>query len=221
MSGCYYSFYALCWNPELDPLDGCMRSFLFASAVSVVCGVDVPDFVVGTYSYVFNNDLYALQLSVYSNSTADFDFIINNDCEKDVVYPKHWAMHGLKVDYNETEHELGFLESLDGYESIIDDIRTTFEKVGPLVTPIRVKVADDGSSIQANIIKVHCSVPKTSDPIDMAALQKQFSGESDATVPPIIAGESSAKSSSSMPSWTSVMVVTPLAAGMLDWLTFH
>ncbi len=198
-----------------------MRSLLLASVWCLSMASDVPPFLVGSYSYVFNNDLYALQLSVHANSTADFDFIINNDCESDVEYPRHWAMHGLKVQYNDTESELVFLESLDGYESIIDDLTKSFEKVGPLITPIRVKVADDGSSIQANIIKVNCLIPKVSTPLDMESLHENFIQAKSPTVDTVIAGDTGSANSAVCSSVWGAMLIAPLATGMMDWLGFH
>lgn len=205
--------------------EGEMRlSFLIPLSLAA----EIPPHLVGSYSYVFNSDLYALQVTVNSNSTANFDFIINNDCEKNVEYPKHWSFAGMPVEFNSTSNELVFLQNTTGYESQLEDIQRTFENVGPLVTPIRVQAAQDGSSIQASVIKLNCVARRTNEPLDMEALQSEYvkirSGTNqtneDVIQAPIQASAKSGWVVSAVSTELVVLITAPVAAGMMDWLTY-
>ena len=194
---------------------------------SVVLAVKaLPSELLGTYTYVCNGDLYALQLKLHANDTADFDFIINNDYKNMVKdYPKYWALRGMDVQYDPAAEVLSFINSEEALSNFpqIADIQATFAGLKPITTPIKVTVLRSGA-LAVDLMKIQTDVPKTYDSLSMQALFDELyrkrhalaDVEKNVKEPKDQVIVATADKKSAVVLW----IAAPLALGMLDWLVY-
>ena len=198
----------------------------FSSLVLVAQAL--PSELVGTYSYVFNGDLYALQLKLHANDTADFDFIINHDYKQMVQdYPKYWALRGMDVQYDEAAKELSFINTEEALSKFpqIADIQATFASLKPITTPITVALLPTGA-LGVELMKIRTELPKTFESLSMQTLYDEYYQkrhaladiEKDVNVQgrPKDQVIVAAAAKSAVALW----IAAPLALGMLDWLAY-
>lgn len=206
-----------------------MRVIVLPLLSALGIGSKIPLDLVGTYTYVSTSDMYMMQLRVYENATADFEFLINNGCNRDIEFPKLWALYGMDVVYSENDNELIFCPDAEKAEQQFPQLgamRKTFAPLGELVIPITVPIRRD-NTLSVKIIKLVSEVPKVPPhgALDMQSVLEELVMKKNAKnvgvqpsngFRPIAA---SSKSSSS-PVVLAAVILGPIASGMFDWLLY-
>ena len=217
---------------------------MFVLAVSsVVFGRRAKvDFDKGPSSGIYNdrgiNDIWVVQLILNeSTNTADFHFILNNECGKrGFEFPKLWKIDNMDYTYNSTSHGISFLNKPeDANRSAVVEINTFFSTFGKISPPINATLTKDGS-IKADVIRLAADMKSTNGPIDMDALYTELYqknnnvrpeakavGNSTGAGVPVQANANETRNANGYAAgfpFVAIMTMTVLASGMLDWLTY-
>ena len=206
-----------------------MRVIVFPLLGFSVLGSPIPTDLVGTYTYVSSSDMYMMQLRMYANATADFEFLLNNGCNRNIEFPQLWSVKGMDVAYNDTENQLVFFPDAEKAEQQfpqLAEMRTAFAPLGELVIPITVPIRP-GNTLSVKIIKLITEVPKVPDQaaLDMQSVMDELVLKKNAKnvgVQPSNGnrpvGAASKSSESTM--IVAAVILSPIAAGMFDWLLY-
>ena len=152
------------------PIPKFVRLFYLLSLVSS----DNSAPVTGVYNARSVADLWVCQMKINADTrVAEFEFILNNNAGRNLMYPKYFKVDNIDYEFNEVNSTILFLTNPeDPDREIVRDMREYFAPLGELKIPIEAAWTEDGS-IVASIIVLDVDLVQN-DELDMNAMLSEF-----------------------------------------------
>ena len=143
-----------------------MKWILGLLGIVGVTGDAIPQNALGAYNAIIP-DLVAVQLTLHSNETCDFEFVL-----KLGQVPEFWTLRGMDVEFNSSSHTLSFLNRNESNYPQLFDIRKSVKSFGSFETPIVGVLLGDGR-IVAEVMGLPVELSQ-GDRLDMHEVQENF-----------------------------------------------
>ncbi len=152
------------------PIPKFVRLFYLFSLVSS----DNSAPVTGVYNARSIADLWVCQMKINADTrVAEFEFILNNNAGRNLMYPKYFKVDNIDYEFNEVNSTILFLTNPeDPDREIVRDMIEYFAPLGELKIPIEAAWTED-ASIVASIIVLDVDLVQN-DELDMNAILSEF-----------------------------------------------
>jgi hypothetical protein len=222
---------------------------MILAAILLIVGVMSSDSgpISGTYNARGVMDSTFCQLTITEDGRADFEFILNNDARRGLEFPKLFQVRDMNYEYDDVSREIRFMtRAEDEDRPIVKEMKKYFEPLGEFKIPITAIWTEDGN-IGATVMRLDIELELSKSVWDMEEMLNGLkTGEgvgagmtTSSTTSTTVTTSTSSPSTSAAHvvgvatgpgkdyerltlsfSLMLVVVLMPLADGVIDWVKF-